>query len=108
MASTDRGYKNITGMPSPELLASWLNRDSSRTPPIAINLAKIRGLLGIKNDGRHLLKNRAAEEPYYTTSRGTYVTLSTALAFLVLYAPEESLVPSILRELQESEERKNC
>ena len=60
-------------------------------------------MLGIKNDGRRLLKNRAAQEPYYTMGRGTYVTLFTALAFLTSYAPHESLVPSIIWELQKRE-----
>lgn len=98
-------YKNIIGMPSPELLANWIRRDSNRNPSVSINLTKIRGMLGIKNDGRHWLKNRAAQEPYYTMGRGTYVTLSTALAFLTSYAPHESLVPSIICELQERELR---
>lgn len=58
-------------------------------------------MLGIKNDGRYWLKNRAAQEPYYTMGRGTYVILSTALAFLTSYALYESLIPSIIWELQE-------
>jgi hypothetical protein len=101
-APAERTYKNIIGVPSRELSANWIRRDNSRKPPIAISLTKIRGMLGIRSDGRHFLRNQATQEPYYTMGRGTYVTLSTALAFVTRYAPDDSLVPSILREVQES------
>lgn len=107
-------YKKIIGDHiSMYTLQTWINRDSQKDPPTAINLTKIYYTLGqtrytMKGDlkgVKHYVLQSKLEASGQKAPRGTYVALDIALVILERRAPFERDLLRSLRELQEEESR---
>ena len=104
-----KAYKNIVaGQITIDILQTWMNQDASKDPRVAINLTEIYGAIGLtrhtmrgdlKGASRYALRLKL-ESSSQGASRGTYVSLDTAIIILEARAPNEEELLKSLKELR--------
>lgn len=103
-------YKNIIGnRMSADILRTWMNREATKDPPIAINLTKIYGAIGqtrqvmrvdVKRAVHYTLRSKL-ESSDHKSPMGTYVSLETAILLLERRAPSEKDLLYSLSQLRQ-------